>query len=245
MEAKKVLIAEASEEFAQLLCERLGDVYSLRVCNNGLLVKGLLEMFRPDVLVMDLALPGLDGISLLQQITPLSFCPRILLTTCFMSPYVEAALSVFPVDMVMLKPCNLDILTERIHDLTGDGEPEFVKRLKSHSSVAAMLLELNIPSKRRGFAYLELGIRLYLEQPGQLLTKNIYPYVAKQFFTRPDAVERAIRQVIHEAWNRRDDRIWRQYFSFGRDGTVPRPTNAEFISLLAERYRQTVEERAL
>lgn len=244
MEAKKILIAETSAEFAECLCDHLGDGYALRVCHNGLLVKELLEEFRPDVLVMDLALPGLDGISLLQQICPLSIRPRILVTTCFMSPYVEAVIAGFRVDMVMLKPCRVEILAERILDLAEDDEPQLQMRLKPRSTVANMLLDLNIPSKRRGFAYLELGIRLYLENPGQALTKTIYPDVAKEFYTQPEAVERAVRQVIHESWDRRNDKMWRLYFCPGKEGRIPRPTNAEFISRLAERYRQSLEDKA-
>lgn len=244
MESKKILIAESSEEFAELLCDRLGDGYLLQVCHSGLSVKGLLEEFRPDVLVMDLALPGLDGISLLQQIAPLPIRPKILLTTCFMSPYVEAAISAFRVDMLVLKPCKVDILAERILDLTEADEPQLLMRFKPRSTVATMLMDLNIPSKRRGFAYLELGIRLYLENPGQALTKTIYPDVAKEFYTQSEAVERAIRQVIHESWDKRNDKMWRMYFCPGREGIIPRPTNAEFISRLAERYKQGLEEKA-
>ena len=57
-------------------------------------------------------------------------------------------------------------------------------------------------------------------------------------------MERAIRQVIHESWDKRDDRVWRMYFACGREGMIPRPTNAEFISRLAERYRQSLEREA-
>ena len=81
---KKILIAEASTEFSEHLCNCLGTEYVLQVCNSGLSVTGMLENFQPDVLVMDLALPGLDGISLLKQIAVLPCRPRVLVTTCFM-----------------------------------------------------------------------------------------------------------------------------------------------------------------
>jgi DNA-binding response OmpR family regulator len=66
MDAKKILIAETSLEFSEQLCDILENRYDLRVCYSGLMAKELLEEFCPDVLVMDLALPGLDGISLLK-----------------------------------------------------------------------------------------------------------------------------------------------------------------------------------
>lgn len=241
---KKILIAESSVEFAELLCDILERNYDLCVCHSGLSVKGLLEDFCPDVLVMDLALPGLDGISLLKEIGTMPTRPRILLTTCFMSPYVQTVISGLGVDMVVLKPCKMEILAERIEDLTEDEEPSLLLRLPNRPSIASMLLELNIPSKRRGFVYLEKGIRQYLKQPGQALTKTLYPDLAREHFTQPEAVERAIRQVIHESWEKRDDRVWRMYFTPGREGIIPRPTNAEFISGLAERYKQSQEKQA-
>lgn len=241
---KKILIAESSVEFSEPLCDILQTHYGLCVCHSGLSVKGLLEDFRPDVLVMDLALPGLDGISLLKQICTMPIRPRILLTTCFMSPYVQTVISGLGVDLVVLKPCKAEVLAERIEDLTEDEEPRLLMRLQSRSSVASMLLELNIPSKRRGYVYLEKGIRQYLKQPGLALTKTLYPDLAREHCTQPEAVERAIRQVIHESWERRDDRVWRMYFTPGREGIIPRPTNAEFISGLAERYKQSQEKQA-
>lgn len=244
MEDKKILIAETSLEFSEQLCNVLERNYDLHVCHSGIEVRKLLENFCPDVLVMDLALPGIDGISLLKQICTMPVRPRILLTTCFMSPYVEAAIAGFGVDMVVLKPCKVEILAERIEDLTQDDSPKLQLHLHPRPSIASMLMDLNIPSKRRGFIYLEKGISKYLQQPGQALTKTIYPDVAREHNTQPEAVERAIRQVIHESWSKRDERVWRLYFASGRDGVVPRPTNAEFISRLAEQLKQAQQRQA-
>lgn len=244
METKKILIAESSAEFSEHLCDCLGAGYALLVCHSGLSVTGMLEDFQPDVLVMDLALPGLDGISLLKQISTLPRRPLILVTTCFMSPYVEASIACLGVDLVVRKPCKAEILVERIQDLTQEEEPLHIRNLWPHSNIASMLMHLNIPSKRRGFVYLERGIQLYLERPGQALTKSLYPELASEYDTQSEAVERAIRQVVHESWERRDDKVWRMYFTSGREGIIPRPTNAEFISCLAERYKQTQERQA-
>ena len=244
MKDKKILIAETSLEFSEQLCDILDESYRLSVCCSGLAVKKKLEDFRPDVLVMDLALPGMDGISLLKQICTMPLRPRILLTTCFMSSYVEMTIASLGVDMVMLKPCRVEVLAERIEDMLVEEGPQQMMRLQPRATVSSMLMELNIPSKRRGFTYLEKSIRQYLKQPGQALTKSIYPDVAQAHFTQPEAVERAIRQVVHESWAKRNDKVWRMYFSPGREGIIPRPTNAEFISRLAERYREHQERQA-
>ena len=170
MENKKILIAETPVEFSESLCEFLSTAYALKVCHNGLSVMDHLEAFRPDVLVVDLALPGMDGISLLKQIVALPSRPKILVTTCFMSSYVEAAIGSLGVDLVVLKPCKVELLAERVRDLTEEEESPTMIRLQPRTTVASMMMELNLPSKRRGFTYLEQAIKLHLERPAQALT---------------------------------------------------------------------------
>jgi two-component system response regulator (stage 0 sporulation protein A) len=244
MDNKRILIAETSVEFSESLREILSPAYAVQICNSGLSVMSLLEEFDPDVLVMDLALPGIDGISLLKQISVLPTRPCILLTTCFMSRYVETAISGLGVDLVILKPCMVEILAERIEDLTQAQEPQVVMPLRSRPTVSAMLMDLNLPAKRRGFTYLEQAIKLHMERPTRALTKVIYPQIAKEHGGKSEAVERAIRQMIRETWKSRDDRVWRMYFCAGREGVIPCPTNGEFISRIAECYRQVREEQA-
>lgn len=244
MEVKKVLVADTAVEFCQALVQRLDSSLVVRICHNGLEAEELLEYYRPDVLVMDLALPGLDGIALLQRMEGLTKRPKILLTTRFYSPYIEHAICSFGVDMVLIKPCNIQAVADRVLDLADSWQAPARPQTRVRSCVSSMLMDLDIPSKRRGFTYLEMCIEMYTENPGQPLTKVIYPAVAKRYHTQVDAVERAIRQVIHETWANRDDRVWRMYFRAGRSGVLPRPTNAEFISRLAERQRQDIRELA-
>jgi two-component system response regulator (stage 0 sporulation protein A) len=208
------------------------------------MVQTVLDEFYPDVLVLDLTLPGIDGLSLMKRIRSMYERPRVLLTTCFMSAYVETAISGLGVDMVMLKPCDAEIIAEQIEDLLYGVQPRLIPAPEHRVSVRSMLMELNVPAKRRGFTYLEKCIRQYLKNPGQSLTKGIYPNVAQVHDTKPEAVERAIRQAVHESWENRNDSIWRMYFNPGREGKIPRPTNAEFISRLAEQYRNVQEKLA-
>ena len=146
--------------------------------------------------------------------------------------------------MIVLKPCNMEFLVERIEELSEDDEQQKMTRLQPCSTISSMLTELNLPCKRRGFTYLEKAIKMYMEQPARALTKSIYPEIASEHYGNGKAVERAIREVVHDSWENRDDKVWRTYFTPGREGVVPRPTNAEFISRLAERYKQAHEEWA-
>lgn len=244
MVIKKILIADSSVEFCTSLAEALNNQFTLRICHDGLEAETMLRTFVPDLLVMDLALSNLDGIALLERISTLHNRPKILLTTRFISPYIEHAISGFGVDLVVVKPCNISALVDRILDMTDSEEAPASVSSWQQSSISAMLMDLNIPSKRRGFTYLEMCIRLYTQMPGQPITKAIYPQVAQMYHTKIDAVERAMRQVIHETWKKRDEKVWRMYFRPGREGIIPRPTNAEFISRLAELQKQEMSQEA-
>lgn len=244
MVTKKVLIADASVEFCQALASAMTSGFTLRICHDGLEAEELLSSFAPDVVVMDLALPKMDGIALLEHIAMMSYRPKILLTTRFISNYIEYAISSFSVDLVVVKPCNISATVDRILDLTEEEQPAAFQPARRMSSISAMLMDLNLPPKRRGYTYLEMCIQLYIEHPGLPITKAVYPEVARAYDTKTDAVERAMRQVIHETWNRRDDKVWRMYFRPGRDGVIPRPSNAEFICRLAELQRQAAQEQA-
>lgn len=244
MDVKKILVADTAVEFCQALAQMMQNDFSVRICHDGLEADALLQSDTPDVVVMDLALPNLDGITLLQRISTLRKRPKILLTTRFTSSYIENAISSFGVDLVVVKPCNIEAMADRILDLIDIERDVVAIPFRQRSSISSMLMDLDIPAKRRGFAYLEMCIELYMEKPGQSLTKVIYPAVAKQYDTKADAVERAMRQVIHETWAKGDNRTWRMYFRPARNGEIPRPTNGEFISRLAELQRQSYLEQA-
>lgn len=244
MADKKILIADATVEFCEALAGAMTHDFTLRICHDGLEAESMLQSFIPDVVVMDLALPKMDGIALLERIAMLPHRPKILLTTRFISGYIESAISSFHVDMVVIKPCNIPAMVDRILDLTESEDMPEQLPMRRTPSVSAMLMDLDLPPKRRGYLYLEMCIQLYIENPGQPMTKVVYPKVASAFHTKGGAVERAMRQVIHESWTRRDDKVWRMYFRPGREGVIPRPTNAEFICRLAELQRQSGQERA-
>lgn len=240
---KRVLIADTTAGFADQLSRQLGEGYSFWLCQDGTFLWTRLEQIRPQVLVMDLALPGQDGVELLEQLRQLPQRPKVLLTTCFMSPYIESAISSCGVDMVMMKPCCVDAMARRIRELTREADMLDGHLPKGEHTVSGLLLELSFTPKRKGFGYLHRSIERYGENPCQMMTKHLYPKIAEEFNTNPTAVERAIRQVIQEAWRCRNELVWGRYFHKYPDGMLHRPTNAEFISRIAMWYtsRETIK----
>lgn len=232
METRKLLIVDGREDFGQSLADAVGDAYTVRMCRSGREALGVIQSFRPQVLVLDVMLPELDGVSLLQSVAKGGQRPTVLALSTYFSPYTVEALGRLGVAYLIRKPCDIRATAARIRDLDPqwNGLPP---RWEPHSAAAQMLMELGVPTKLDGFQYLCQAIPLMAADPRQPLTKELYPAVGKQCRCMGRNVERSIRSAVCAAWVNRDDRVWRRYFAPDRWGQISRPTNAAFISRLA------------
>lgn len=234
MEMLKLLIADGTEDFRQALADALRGAYYVRTCSDGREALEQLRSYGPDVLVLDLMLPGLDGISLLQQAAAAGMCPMVLATSRFINDYVLEAVERMGVGYLMLKPCDVNATVARIADLSGRIRQPLLSRPDQKSQVSNLLLALGIPTKLRGYAYLREAVLLMAARPGQSITKELYPTVGELCGTTAMHVERSVRSAITAAWERRDERLWGLYFPPDSAGNLARPTNAAFISRLAD-----------
>lgn len=230
----KLLIADATA-CADILARKALDMgLAVQVCTNGSQVIDRLRQFQPQVLVLDLMMPQLDGLSILAQMEEVEIRPTCLITTGFLSAYVEQRVTELGAAYMMRKPFDFEAAMDRILDLlelTGDAPPIAPQ---PPTEFAERLLALGFSPKRRGFHYLDTALALFRSEPQLSITKELYPLVARKFETTHTSVERAIRTVIQDAWNHCDSIIWRQYFSATPTGYVPRPTNSEFFSRMVK-----------
>ena len=234
-EVMKILIADSLEEFCSALSDILGGKHQVCTTSEGPEALRLLHSFRPDILVLDLMLPGLDGITLLQRAHAQNIHPSVLATTRYSSNYIVHACSQLSVDYMMMKPCDIDATVARICDLAQQIPSSAAPRPEARTLISNILLQLGIATKLRGYTYLREAILQMRQDPGQSITKEIYPAAAA---VSPGATaiqaERSIRTAIHGAWRTRDDAVWQLYFPPDDSGSVPRPTNAAFICRLAD-----------
>lgn len=234
MELPRILIADGSEEFRCELTQALRGSYIVISCGEGKQTLELLEDYRPELLVLDLMLPGLDGITLMERIKNMHLHPAILATTRFVSDYVVTAAQQLGAKYMMIHPCDIQGTIERIADLHQLAERPAALLPDGRSMVSNMLLTLGVPTKLRGYYQLREAVLLMAANPGQSITKELYPSVAKLCDATAQQVERAARSAIRAAWEQRDERVWRRYFQQNAQGNVPRPSNAEFITRLAD-----------
>ena len=235
----KLLIADGTEAFRLALAENLKEHYTVRVCQEGHETLKMMLSFKPDLAVLDLLLPGLDGITVLQRAAAEGVEPMALATTGYFNEYISDAISRLNVGYVMVKPCDVQAATARLLDLADRLKQQPLALPDDRTLVSNLLLTLGVATNLRGYSYLRDAILAELREPGQQMTKSLYPDVGKPYGANGIQVERSIRTAIEKAWNRRDDALWRQYFPGEYRADASKPSNAVFICTLADSVRNS------
>lgn len=235
METQTLLIADSSDEFRSTLISALQGNYRILSCRTGKEALEILGQTQPDILILDLMLPELDGISLLQAISVSGIHPTVLATTRLANDYVVEATTRLGVAYLMVKPCDIRAIVSRVRDLCSNRPRPSLSAPDKRTHVSNLLISLGISTKLRGYSYLREAILLVGSNPLQSVTKELYPSIARQFNCSSTQVERSIRNAIQGAWNQRSDSIWAQLFQPDEHGQILRPSNATFITHLADR----------
>ena len=218
----KLLVADMSEEFTDALEKTLHNEFEMQICHDGETALELLHSFEPDVLIIHILLPFKDGLTVLQEST---FRPRVILALAhFLPPYAEKRAMELGVQYVLFSP-TMNTLRLRLMDLIAETEP------REETRVAVHLHALRFRTNLDGYRQLCEAIPIYAQNPGMLMSKELYPAVSR-LFSLPDSrtVEHSIRKAIADAWSRREPNLWEKYFP----GATEAPTNKAFISKLAE-----------
>ena len=206
----------------------------VKTCDDGESALDLARSFAPDLLILDLMISGVDGLSLVQMITEIRGKPLVLATTRFQSDYVMDAATRIGIDYMVVKPCNIRAMITRLDDLVASRNRAEWAKPDPMVTVANALMSLGVATHVSGYQYLREAIPAFAKDPRQAITKELYPAVGKVCNVSAEQVERSMRTAIGSAWERRDEQIWRLYFSPQADGSIRKPSNSEFISRLAE-----------
>lgn len=234
MQMQSLLIADGSEQFTAQLAESLRGSYHIRVCHDGLRALEQLREKKPDVMILDLLLPELDGISLLHTAAAEGIVPHVLGLTRFASAYVMESAERLGVTYLMMKPCEAEAVCARLKDLSRYTRPDPVVQPDIRATVSNVLLALRIPTKLRGYVCAREAILYLMRSPGMSVTKELYPAVAALCDGTPTQVERAIRGAIQAGWAMGPGDAWERFFNRRSEGSGHRPSNAEFLSRIAD-----------
>lgn len=232
---KKLLIAQAMEEFRAALTKIFDGKYQISTCADGNTALELIRTQKPDILILDLMLPQLDGITLLRRVGP-DVPPVILATTRLASAYVLQTAKDMGIGYLMIQPCSATAVEERVADMLWRQRFSSTNQADPQVITASYLLELGIARNLDGFDQLRIAVPLFAQDMHQSLCKELYPTVAMLWGSGDGRkVERSMRKAIHTAWELRDDKVWSKYLRPNALGEIPRPSNKVFMSRLADK----------
>lgn len=238
---RTVLLADASEEFRAMLQETIQQAGEFTVAastGDGREALRLIEERRPDLLLLDVALPGLDGLGLLKALRDQDgCCPKAIIVSAFCGPQTLTEAERLGVCYYLPKPCEPASLMERMHSIFESAPSPDIRVLDLRNTVTNVIHEIGVPAHIKGYQYLREAIIIAVNDMEVInaVTKVLYPAVAKRFGTTPSRVERAIRHAIEVAWDRGDLETLQKYFGYTVSNTKGKPTNSEFIAMIADR----------
>lgn len=251
----KVLVADDNREFNGLLTSYLEMEPDFEIIGSAYNGKEALELIKekvPDVLLLDIIMPHLDGIGVLEALArmELDHRPYVIMLTAFGHENITRRAVELGAAYYILKPFSMDTLADRIRQLNGTATPapstpplsgskKSSRRAPLEEEVTEILHQIGIPAHIKGYLYLRDAIITVVEDIDLLgsVTKVLYPGIAVRFNTTPSRVERAIRHAIEVAWSRNNIEIIKKYFGYTIKTEKGKPTNSEFIAMMADRLR--------
>ena len=259
MNSLKVVIAEKKKKMVDVIKEVINDEPDMEVVGtaaNGEETINIIKNTSPDVVLLDIIMPQLDGISVMQRIRDDKTCASpafIVISAVGMEDVTEDAFDKGAAYYIM-KPFDNEMLINRIkyvgkvHNAPSDNKRNIVikdtvnhKKYVLENEITGMIHEIGVPAHIKGYQYLRESITLAVNDPDIInsITKILYPTIAKKFETTPSRVERAIRHAIEVAWNRGNPDVLNNLFGYTISNGKGKPTNSEFIALIADNIRLT------
>lgn len=267
----KILIADDNLDFVSTLItyfDTQEDVEVISIAKDGLDAYNKIIEEKPQVVLLDVIMPHLDGLGVLEKL----ISSNIELPICIMLSAVgQDAVTAQAINLgaqyYVLKPFKMDVLMKRIRELieqpvkpkpittlnTKENKPNYVAiNLQSSKEeileikVTNIIHEIGVPAHIKGYQYLRDGIIMVVNNIEVInqITKQLYPDLAKKYKTTPSRVERAIRHAIEVAWNRGQIETVEAIFGYTVNSNKGKPTNSEFIAMIADKLRLDLKTSA-
>lgn len=260
-----VVIADDNKEFCSILNDYLlnqRDIVVTGIAKDGREALTLIEERKPDLVVLDIIMPHLDGLGVLERLNSMNLekFPRIVVLSAVGQDKITQRAISLGADYYVVKPFDMDIFTKRIRDMFNDtlgGSDEPVRKQISMSTsemmnnnnkrgpidleteITNIIHEIGVPAHIKGYMYLREAITMVVNDMELLsaVTKELYPSIAKKYNTTASRVERAIRHAIEVAWGRGQVEAINRLFGYTVHNEKGKPTNSEFIAIIADKLR--------
>lgn len=251
----RVLIADDTANFGRE-CKKELETAGFDVVltgKDGVRVMSLLDTQHFDAVLMDVFMSNADGVDVLEHISEsLAEKPLVVLISAMDNADFEEQMIDAGADYYFIKPVTPSSVAKRIERITS-WKSEKKKRFGSDRSdndieivISDIMRQIGVPAHIKGYKYLRTSIKLCVEDPEMLgsVTKLLYPTVAKMNNTTSSRVERAIRHAIEVAWDRGDVDVLSSYFGYTIQSQRGKPTNSEFIAMIADKLKLSMRQGA-
>ncbi len=255
----QIIIADDNKEFSDILFEFLnnqGDIEVVGMASDGNEACELIAEKLPDIAILDIIMPHLDGLGVLEKVRSMSLKKRplfIILSAVGQDKITQRALSL-GAEYYIVKPFDMDVLVSRIRQLKdsnqspiirSDYTPEAKSSYRAPTQrnleveVTNVMHEIGVPAHIKGYQYLRDAIMMVVKDLDIInsITKQLYPSIAREYNTTPSRVERAIRHAIEVAWSRGQVETIDALFGYTVSLGKGKPTNSEFIAMVADKLR--------
>ena len=255
----QVVIADDNREFGDILYEYLNnqsDIEVVGVARDGIEAFELITSKMPDIAILDIIMPHLDGLGVLEKIgtTPISKRPLFIILSAVGQDKITQRALALGAEYYVVKPFDMDVLVSRIRQLKNVTQANVIrsdygmeaKPLYQQAAprnleveVTSIMHEIGVPAHIKGYQYLRDAIMMVVKDLDVInsITKLLYPSIAREYNTTPSRVERAIRHAIEVAWSRGQVDTIDALFGYTVNLGKGKPTNSEFIAMVADKLR--------
>lgn len=257
-----VLIADDNKEFCSILNDYLlnqKDIVVTGIAKDGREALELIQQKQPDLVVLDIIMPHLDGLVVLEKLNGMDLdkMPRVIVLSAVGQDKITQQAITLGADYYVVKPFDMDIFTKRIREMFNTQDVETKRRSVStqvvereaaatsrgpidlETEITSIIHEIGVPAHIKGYMYLREAITMVVNDMELLsaVTKELYPSIAKKYNTTASRVERAIRHAIEVAWGRGQVDAINKLFGYTVHNEKGKPTNSEFIAIIADKLR--------
>lgn len=257
----KILIADDNKDFCSILSEYLEmqeDFEIVGTAKDGIDALDLISSKLPDVVILDIIMPHLDGLGVLEKLNSMKLekIPKIIILSAVGQDKITQKSLALGAEYYVVKPFDMDIFAKRIRESMGliSSSPDRKVLLQSssvinvssgtpsqdlESAITGIIHEIGVPAHIKGYIYLREAITMVVNNIELLsaVTKELYPSIARKYNTTSSRVERAIRHAIEVAWGRGRVDVINNLFGYTIHNDKGKPTNSEFIAMVADKLR--------
>lgn len=264
-EKMTVLVADDNSDFTMTLSNYLAkaeDMEIIGIARDGNEAYNMAVELKPDILLLDIIMPHLDGLGVLEKLHDTEMEKRplsIILSAVGQDKITQKAISL-GAQYYIVKPFDINVLVKRMQELKNYQPSQFKEgfftreiknqyidiapeKKKSQENLEALVTnvihEVGVPAHIKGYQYLREAIMMVIKDTDVInqITKQLYPEIAGRYKTTPSRVERAIRHAIEVAWGRGQTEAVESIFGYTVSAQKGKPTNSEFIAMIADKLR--------